>query len=176
MQSYNLTAKSYDELYAQEQKAKIETALEKVRIAYNSLILDCGCGTGLLFEYVADKAKTIVGLDISRGVLEKAKKRAKKFGNVHLVLADADHQPFKDSVFSHIFAVTLLQNMPNPEETLIELKRVAMENAFFVVTGLKKKFSRASFEVLLHKLKLRVIEVRDGSAALKCYVALCVKG
>lgn len=176
MRRYNLTAKSYDELYADEQKTKIEKALGKVKLSENGLVLDCGCGTGLLFDYVADKVKMVVGLDISRGVLAEAKKRAEKFGNVHLVLADADYAPFKECVFSHVFAVTLLQNMPSPEKTLIELGRVAGENAFLVLTGLKKKFSREFFEGLLRKLKLNIIEFVDGNTALKCYVAVCVKG
>lgn len=175
MQHYSLTAKSYDELYADEQKAKIEVAIKKVKIANNSLILDSGCGTGLLFEYVADKAQMVVGLDISRGILEEAKKRAKKFGNVHLVLADADHTPFKDCVFSHVFAVTLLQNTPSPQKTLAELEKVAGKGAFIVVTGLKKKFSLGFLEALLRKLKLKLIEIVNGSTTLKCYVAVCVK-
>ncbi|MEM2589272.1 MAG: class I SAM-dependent methyltransferase [Candidatus Bathyarchaeia archaeon] len=169
-------ARSYDELYADEQKAKIETALEKVRIDSDSLVLDSGCGTGLLFGYLAEKAKAIVGLDISKSVLEEAKKRTKKFGNVYLVLADADYAPFRDCFFSHVFAVTLLQNMPDPQRTLAELKRVARKNAFLVVTGLKKKFSLAFFEFLLRKFNLKVIEIRNESDALKCYVAVCVKG
>jgi len=174
MQHYNLTAKSYDGLYAEEQKKKIEVALEKVKLSAESLILDCGCGTGLLFEYVASKAKIVVGLDISRGILEEAKRRARKFANVHLVLADADHTPFKDGIFSHVFAVTLLQNMPNPEKTLAEVMRVAGKKAFIVVTGLKKNFSLESFEDLLRRLRLNVIEIRDGDSMLKCYVAVCV--
>jgi len=174
MQHYDLIAKSYDGLYDEEQRMKIEVALEKVELTAESLILDCGCGTGLLFEYVASKAKMVVGLDISRGILKEAEKRARKFGNVHLILADADHTPFKDGVFSHVFAVTLLQNMPNPEETLAEVMRVAGKKAFIVVTGLKKNFSLESFEGLLRRLRLNVIEVRNGDSMLKCYVAVCV--
>ena len=174
MQHYDLIAKSYDGLYDEEQRMKIEVALERVELTAESLILDCGCGTGLLFEYVASKAKMVVGLDISRGILKEAEKRARKFGNVHLILADADHTPFKDGVFSHVFAVTLLQNMPNPEETLAEVMRVAGKKAFIVVTGLKKNFSLESFEGLLRRLRLNVIEVRNGDSMLKCYVAVCV--
>lgn len=176
MQYYNSTAESYDELYADEQRIKIETAIKRVKIDQDSLILDCGCGTGLLFEHVAEKAKTVVGLDFSKGLLERAKKRAKNFDNVYLVLADADNQPFKDFVFDGVFAVTVLQNMPDPEKTLAELERVAGEDAFLVVTGLKKKFSFASFEALLRKLKLKIIEAVNGDTTLKCYVAVCVKG
>lgn len=175
MQHYDLTAKTYDLQYAEEQKVKIETALENVKFSKNSLILDVGCGTGLLFEYVADKAEMVVGLDISKKILEQAKKRSAKFDNVHLVLADADHTPFKNGIFSHIFAITLLQNMPNPEKTLTEIKRVAKIEALIIVTGLKKKFSPEYLEGLLRKLDLNIIEIKDSDQALKCYVAVCVK-
>jgi len=94
---------------------------------------------------------------------------------VHLVLADADHAPFEDSIFSHVFAITLIQNMPNPEKTLAEAKRVAVEGAVIVFTGLKKKFPLDVFEGLLRKVNLNVIEIRDGDESLKCYVAFCTK-
>jgi len=178
MRRYDSTAQIYDMRYAEEQTAKIEVALEimgSLKLERNSLVLDMGCGTGLLFNYVADKAGMVVGLDISRKILAEAKRRSEKFRNVHLVLADADHAPFKDSIFSHVFAITLIQNMPNPEKTLAEARRVAVEGAVIVVTGLKKKFPPDVFEGLLRKVSLNVIEIRDGDESLKCYVAFCTK-
>ena len=175
MQHYDITAKGYDMQYAEEQRLKIETALKSVKFNENSLILDCGCGTGLLFEHVSEKAEMVVGLDISRGILAEAKRRAKAFGNVGLVLADADYPPFRDSAFSHVFAITLLQNMPNPEKTLTEICRVAEDDAYIVVTGLKKKFSLNYFEGLLRNFDLNLIEISNGSELLKCYVAVCKK-
>ena len=178
MRRYDLTAKIYDMRYAEEQAAKIEAALktlESLKVERNSLVLDDGCGTGLLFNYIADKAGMVVGLDISRKILAEAKRRSEKFDSVNLVLADADHMPFKDSVFSHVFAITLIQNMPNPEKTLAEAKRVAVKGAVIVVTGLKKKFSLEVFEGLLRKLSLNVIEIIEGGENLKCYVAVCTK-
>lgn len=175
MQHYDITAKSYDEQYAEEQRAKIETALKNVEFNKNSLILDCGCGTGLLFEYVAKKADMVVGLDLSRKILAEAKRRAKAFSNVSLVLADADYQPFRNYAFNHVFAVTLLQNMPNPEKTLAEIFRVAENDAYIIVTGLKKKFSSDDFEGLLRKFGLNLIDISNGDERLKCYVAVCKK-
>ncbi|MEM0314045.1 MAG: methyltransferase domain-containing protein, partial [Candidatus Bathyarchaeia archaeon] len=104
----------------------------------------------------------------------ETKRKYGKFDNVHLVLADADHIPFKDKVFTHIFVITLLQNMPYPEKTIVEAKRVAAENAVIVITGLKKKFSIELFEALLRKAGLKIIEIKD-EFTLKCYVALCEK-
>lgn len=178
MRHYDLTAQIYDMRYAEEQKAKIETALENLgslKVEEQSLVLDDGCGTGLLFNYIADKAWMVVGTDISRKILAEAKKRSEKLSNVHLVLADSDCLPFKGSVFSHVFAITLIQNTPNPEKTLAEALRVAGEDAVIVVTGLKKKFTLNIFEGLLRKLNLNIIEIRDGDERLKCYVAVCTK-
>ncbi len=173
MQRYDLTAYMYDMRYAEEQKAKFEAALKGLNISRDDLILDAGCGTGLLFDYIAANAGTIVGSDISRKLLLQAEERAKKFQSVHVVLADADRMPFKNDSFDLVFAFTLIQNMPNPVETLKEIKRLAKREASIVVTGLKKAYSLKAFENLLRNAGLKVDSLQDD--ALKCYVAICHK-
>jgi ubiquinone/menaquinone biosynthesis C-methylase UbiE len=173
MERYDLTAHMYNMRYAEEQAAKIEAALEGLKMEKYGLVLDTGCGTGILFRYVADKAKTTVGLDVSRKILLLAKEHAKNFQNVHLILADADYMPLKENIFSHVFGITLIQNMPNPVKTLREIRRVAKRNAKIVVTGLKKAFSLDEFEELLRDADLNVIFLKDEG--LKCYVAVCTK-
>ncbi len=69
MQRYDLTAHMYDERYAEEQKAKFERALEAVKIPSKSLVLDIGCGTGLLFKHLSSAPEGIVGVDLSKKVL-----------------------------------------------------------------------------------------------------------
>ncbi|MEM2972070.1 MAG: methyltransferase domain-containing protein [Candidatus Bathyarchaeia archaeon] len=171
MHRYDLTADMYDTRYAEEQKAKIEVALENLAIEKPALILDVGCGTGILFGYIVEKADAIVGLDISRKNLFKAKKRAKNFGNAHLVLADADNMPFKGNVFTHVFGVTLLQNMPNPIKTLREIRRVARKDAVVVATGLKKTFALDEFQELMADAGFVIVDLKGEG--LKCYVAVC---
>lgn len=173
MHRYDLTAHIYDTRYAEEQTAKIEAVIESINMEKEASVLDVGCGTGLLFEYVANKAEAIVGLDISRETLLQAKRHAKKFANVHLILADSDNVPLKEDVFSHVFALTLIQNTPNPFKTLNEIKRVSKENAVIIVTGLKKKFPIKAFKRLLHDAGLDVIAAKSES--LKCHVAVCTK-
>jgi len=172
MQRYDLTAHIYDMQYAKEQTAKIEAAMENVNMKKQDLVLDAGCGTGLLLKYVANKARTIVGLDISRKILFQAKERAKKFPNIHLIWADADNMPLKENIFDHAFAVTLIQNMPDPLKTLNEVKQVTKDNAVIVVTGLKK-FPVETFEELLQNAGLNIIALRNEN--LKCHVAVCTK-
>lgn len=169
MQRYDVTTSMYDARYAEEQEAKYNAALASVNVA--GAVLDVGCGTGLLFNYVARQAEAVVGVDASGKLLRKAKERAKAFSNVHVVQADADHLPFKTDCFEAVFAFTVLQNMPEPAETLTELKRAANRGGSIVVSGLKKAFALETFETLLRQAGLRVVSL-NADAALKCYVAV----
>ncbi|MEM3622875.1 MAG: methyltransferase domain-containing protein [Candidatus Bathyarchaeia archaeon] len=173
MRRYDLTAHIYDIRYAEEQAAKIKAALEKLTIEKSAFVLDVGCGTGILFDYVAEKVETVIGLDISRKILLQARKRAKNFQNVHLILADADNIPLREKIFTHVFGITLLQNMPNPARTLKEIKRVTRDGAYIIVTGLKKVFSLQTFENLLQNAGLKIVSLKEKD--LKCYVAICLK-
>ena len=174
MQRYNATAQSYDEQYHEEQEAKYRKALEYLTITDGSVILDVGCGTGLLFSHITPKAQTVVGIEISHGLLVRAKEKAERSRNVHLVQADADHIPFKNDVFSVVFAFTVLQNLPKPKVTLGELKRVTNSDGNLVITGLKKAFSLDDFVDTLEDAGLRVVSFVDDEV-LKCYVAVAVQ-
>jgi ubiquinone/menaquinone biosynthesis C-methylase UbiE len=171
MHRYDLTAHIYDIRYAEEQIEKIETATKRIRMKNQDFILDVGCGTGLLFNYIPDRVETIVGIDISRKTLLQAKENTRRMKNLYLISADADNIPLKNEIFSHIFAITLLQNMPNSKATLSEIKRVAKEKAFIIITGLKKKYSLNFFKNLLKKNGLNIIYMT--SEGLKCHVAVC---
>jgi len=172
MRRYDHSASVYDIQYAEEQEAKIKVALKILRPKKGSLVLDVGCGTGLLFPYIAEDADLLVGLDFSK-ILRKARKRAQQFTNVAILQADADFLPFPDNTFDVVFAVTLLQNMPNPLRGLYEIRRVAQSKAAVVATGLKKEFSREEFTQLLKRAKLKDSVVK-ADEQLKGYVAICV--
>jgi ubiquinone/menaquinone biosynthesis C-methylase UbiE len=169
---YDLTAGMYDARYAEEQEAKYHAALADTKPT--GLVLDLGCGTGLLFSHIASKATNVVGVDVSKGLLLQARERAKTLGNVDLIQADADHLPFKNDVFNAVFAFTVLQNMPKPLETLMEIRRTARDYAVVTVTGLKKTFSTKALEKLLRNAGLHVVSVKDEEK-LKCYVASSIK-
>ena len=169
MQRYDVTAQGYDELYAQEQKAKYMAALENV--AVTGTVLDVGCGSGLFFKEVDAQADMVVGVDISRKLLLKAKQQADAFGNVWVLQADADHLPFKDGLFDVVFAFTVIQNMPNPSAIMGEFKRVTKPAGRVVVTGLKRVFSLTAFLDLLEASGLTVVSFVDKED-LKCYVSV----
>lgn len=170
MQRYDLTADMYDERYAEEQRVKYKKALENLNIA-GMAVLDAGCGSGLFFSYVAAQTGLVVGVDVSRKLLLKAKEQARGLQNVFVLQADADYLPFRDGFFGGVFAFTVLQNMPKPAETLCELKRVAKNGGWVVVTGLKKAFPLEKFMDVLEKSGLKLVSFVDDEA-VNCYVAV----
>jgi ubiquinone/menaquinone biosynthesis C-methylase UbiE len=172
MQRYDATAHLYDMRYDGEQTAKIGAALKNITLKSHSSMLDVGCGTGVLFQHVTHAAEDIVGLDISKRTLIRAKERAKSLPNVHLLWADADNMPIKNNAFNYVFAITLLQNTPNPHKTLNEIKRVSQTDSIFVVTGLKKCFSLQSFRTMLTEAGFKILELID-EYNLECSIAVC---
>jgi malonyl-CoA O-methyltransferase len=170
MGRYDVTSPSYDEQYGEEQGRKYAKALEKVD-AVGKSVLDLGCGSGLFFKEIADKAALVVGIDISLKLLYKAKSQAKSFQNAFVLQADADNLPFKNGFFDASFGFTMLQNMPKPAQTLQELKRVTKKDGRIVVTGLKKAFPLEKFMDLLEGSGLEIKDLVDNEA-INCYVAV----
>jgi len=172
MRHYDQQAAIYDVQYLGEQDAKIEDILNSIRLGSNELVLDLGCGTGFLFQHINKRVELLVGIDVSSRALREAKKRTKNLSNIALIRADADNTPFPDHIFDRIFAITLLQNMPNPMKTITEMKRIGKPQAIFAVTGLKKKFTTKSFLDLLERARLKVVTLNTNQR-LKGHVAVC---
>jgi ubiquinone/menaquinone biosynthesis C-methylase UbiE len=169
---YNRIARIYDRQYAEEQEAKIDAIPPHLCLNEKSLVLDIGCGTGILFPNIAHKVQSITGVDASLRLLKKAKNRTKNFSNIHLICADSDYLPSKESAFNVVFAITLLQNLPNPIATLKEVERISQNEAVVAVSALKKEFSREKITRLLKDTRLEVLMLKTEEK-LKDYVVIC---
>lgn len=172
MRHYDQQAAIYDMQYLEEQNAKIEDILDKMKLGLNEVVLDMGCGTGFLFQHIHKRVKFLVGIDLSSNALREAKKRTKNLPNIALVRADADNTPFLDHIFDKVFAITVLQNMPDPTKTITEMKRTGRPQAKFAVTGLKKKFTQESFVALLERAQLKVVTLNTNEQ-MKGHAAVC---
>jgi len=150
---YNKIARSYDELYGEEQRKKFRLALNLGVFRFNGKILDAGCGTGLFEAFLGKESKEclIFGVDISRGVLDEAKKKFSGKPNIFLICGDIDYLPFPSSLFDSCVLFTVLQNLPKPEKTLDEIRRVVKKDALIVATYLKVKISLDKFRSLIGK-------------------------
>jgi phosphatidylethanolamine/phosphatidyl-N-methylethanolamine N-methyltransferase len=89
-------------------------------------VLEVGVGTGLALDLYPPGVK-VVGIDVSREMLEKARRRVAKrrFTHVEALLEmDAEAMSFADASFDRIVAMYVLPVVPNPARLLAELHRV----------------------------------------------------
>jgi ubiquinone/menaquinone biosynthesis C-methylase UbiE len=107
-------------------------------------------------------------------MLERAGSRCGGRENVCLVCGDADRLPFRERSFDKVFAFTLIQNMPDPGQTVHEIVRVAKSGSRVVITALKKCFTLEKFVWLLEKSGLTVVDVMSGED-LRDHVAICTR-
>ncbi len=115
-------------------------------------ILDVGTGTGFIALLLAEIGHEVVGVDISNGMIEVAKRKAKKV-NIEFVLGDAEDLPFDDNSFDAVTCRHLLWTLPNPKKAVIEWCRVvkvggkviAIDGVWFdnsLFTNLKRTIGR----------------------------------
>jgi len=172
---YDSTADVFDELFGEEQAAKQNLALSHVEMDSKFKVLDIGCGTGELMLKIAEKAQWVLGIDVSDRMLKIAKRKIRELENSFLVCADADNLPVKDDSFNLVFAITLIQNMPDPATTVKEIFRAASSDARLIISGLKKNLSLDYFERLLYEGGFQLDSVLGAGEGIKDFVAVCRK-
>jgi ubiquinone/menaquinone biosynthesis C-methylase UbiE len=93
-----------------------------------STALEVGIGTGKNIAHYPQGIK-ITAIDISRPMLKRAKRWAKKLGfNVDLCEMDAQRLGFADQSFDLIFATFVFCSVPDPVMGLRELRRICRPN------------------------------------------------
>jgi len=146
--NYNSSAPFYDKRYRLIQEEKYLKTLDNFFIK-GKKILDAGCGTGLLFEFIL-KSGVIqnelrchyVAIDISLKMLTEFKSKLLKLKEkpkVSLILSDIENLPFRDNSFNLIFSFTSFQNLPSYIEGFHEICRVSLEGGDLKFSILRKK-------------------------------------
>lgn len=90
-----------------------------MRFLHGGDVLEVGCGTGLILERLAKSARRAVGIDLSPGMLEKARERG-----LEVYEASATELPFDDASFDVTCAFKVLAHIPDVKTALAEMARV----------------------------------------------------
>ena len=77
-------------------------------------VLDFGCGVGRLSRELGGRFESYVGVDISAGMVERARALNDKFGNCEFLVNDRpDLSRFGDGEFDAVVSFIVLQHMPD---------------------------------------------------------------
>ena len=95
-------------------------------------VLDLRCGTGRCTLKCVEKGIHVVGLDISRRMLNVAGHNTVKHKElITFLLGDAENLPFKEGSFDAIISFGTLHHLPNPKRAIEEIGRVLKVGRFF---------------------------------------------
>lgn len=123
---YPNAKKDISEKIAQELMQDLIT--KNLRIKKNQLILDAGCGQGVVSTYLVRKCGCkIIGITIVPFEVEKSNKLAKKLrvdAKVEYYLMDYSNTTFKDNQFDAIYTMESFVHSPNTKKTLHEFFRI----------------------------------------------------
>ena len=98
-------------------------------------ILDVGCGTGIFTLDILSFGPRIVGLEISRPMLDRASHRAKGYP-FHPIAGNMMALPFADEVFDKTVSMNALEFVEDSRAAVRELFRVTQKGGTIVVTTL----------------------------------------
>jgi len=164
---YNSTATFYDKRYRKIQEEKYRIIFSDFLLEKNKIILDAGCGSGLLFEFIVKKFKinqikflNYIGIEISLNMLKRFADKCRNLINnlnVNLILSDIEHLPFRDNRIDSIFSITSLQNLPNISKGIIEILRVGEHMANLEFSILKKNLD---LDLLISFLNSKLIDLK----------------
>jgi malonyl-CoA O-methyltransferase len=150
--NYDLKSESYDELYSKEQISKYRYAGKYFELNSTSKVLDIGCGTGLFIERMAEKVELIVGIDLSIGMLLKAKLKLRNKLNTHLINSDMEFLPLKKHSFDRIFIFTVFQNSSEIYKTIDELRPLLKTCSKIIISILKKNINLNEIREMISRI------------------------
>jgi demethylmenaquinone methyltransferase/2-methoxy-6-polyprenyl-1,4-benzoquinol methylase len=149
-----------------------ELAAEATGLGNGANALDVCCGTGdlaLALARVVGRGGQVTGLDFSREMLERARRKPRQEGAAEItwVQGDATAMPFADNSFSAVTIGFGLRNLPDPEAGLRELARVVRPGGKVVVLEITQPPSgpmKPFYGVWFNRVVPAIGKVLDNSA------------
>jgi ubiquinone/menaquinone biosynthesis C-methylase UbiE len=102
------------------------------------IVLDVACGAAHAGEQAAPRVRQVVGVDITKALLDAGAQRLRDNGvdNVLLLEGDAAALRFLDESFDVVFCRAALHHMLQPERALAEMARVCKPGGRVVINDL----------------------------------------
>ncbi len=133
---YDAIAPHYDARYDVNQLPGITGFLRQAAAdvgAGHGLALEVGCGTGYWLGVLAGHTRHIHGLDLSAGMLRRARAHAPASG---LAQGQAGQLPFASASFDLLLCVNALHHFPDQQAYVAESRRVLRPGGAWVNVGM----------------------------------------
>lgn len=133
-------------------------------------VLDYGCGNGRLLELFKDKNIQYTGADVSRKLIEFARK---KYENQEFLKLDPSQEslPFSDDYFNSVYSIAVFHHIPSQEMRLNlakELFRITEKNGRVIITAWN--LWQTKYKKEIYRNRIRRLMGRGGLDWNDCYI------
>lgn len=124
--SFSKVAPNYAKSTFHASSARLQEVVDLARPRRGDLVLDVATGTGNTAFALAPYARRVIGLDLTREMLNEARRIAAERGiaNADWVIGDAAHLPFQDDTFDLYAVRAAPHHFPDIDQCLAEAYRV----------------------------------------------------
>jgi len=139
---YDVTSKSYDQLYRDEQFEKYRYILINKKLLPRGVVADIGCGTGLLIEFIKnnmiDYYDKYFCIEPSTGMLNILYSKNIIDHRIIVIQGYGEHLPLHDKIIDTIYLFTVWDNVKDKEKLLREIDRVLKPKGYAVISVVSK--------------------------------------
>ncbi|MGC8889892.1 MAG: methyltransferase domain-containing protein [bacterium] len=113
-------------------------------------VLDVACGEGYGSNMLAETAKEVIGVDISKETIEQARRKYVK-KNLCFKVMNAEELSFEDSYFDIVVSFETIEHLERPYKFLKEIKRVLKDGGLFIVSTPNRDLASLGSPIPLNK-------------------------
>ena len=130
---FTRTAAVFADYALGQRAAEAERLLRLIAPSGNERALDVACGPGTLARIFAPRVRSIVGLDLTPAMLERARKDAAEnhMENFHALRGNALRTPFHDETFDLVVTSYSIHHLPDSIAAIREIARVLKRGGKF---------------------------------------------
>lgn len=131
-------ADEWDKMFTAEDLEILEFLINSFGIKEGDKVVDMGCGTGVLFDFLRRKVGgkgIIVGVDFSTRMLHKAKMNF-PFNNIIAIDGDVEEVPLKTDHFDVAISFAAFAHFPHQELVIREAARILKPGGSFNIIHL----------------------------------------
>jgi len=171
---YSAYSRVYDRIFGKVFQDSREVLASSLQLRPGSQVLEVGVGTGLVLPLYPSHCR-VTGIDLSDGMLAKARERVETLELSHVVALermDASQMTFADDTFDVVVAAYVVTAVPDHRGLMREIIRVArpgarvlLVNHFVNGSGLLAALERAVSPICKHigfRTDLSVGQVLEG--------------
>ena len=119
-----------------EQQVRSRAVLARLVAQPGELILDIGCGNARDIIPILEAGATVVGVDLSAGMIEQARQDLAIAGyrDVRLEVGDATQLAFASGTFDKVLCSEVIEHIPDASQAIREMARVLKPGGVLVIS------------------------------------------